>query len=100
MAGFFDGLSALNFVNGAVDIFKAKEQTKVAKVEAQTKAAEDAQRRAIEAANITRQNQIVTEKLARDALNNEQMWKLASWVTMVAALSVVGATVYRIMRRK
>ena len=100
MAGFFDGLTATGILSSAVDVFMAKEQGKAAKIEAQTKAAEDAQRRAVESANLSTQQRIVTEKLARQAFDNQQMWKIASWMVMLGGFTLAGATALRIMGKK
>lgn len=97
---FWDGLSAVTFLNAGAKYFGSKEQTKVAKIEAQTKAAEDLQRAAVESAKLERQAQMDAANLTRRTFNNEQMWKLASWFTLAVSSSLVGAVVLKILNAK
>lgn len=97
LGDFFDGLSALKFLEAGVSVYSAKEGAKAKAIEAQTKQHENVQRAAVEAAKLQQQQQMTAAEMARRTFNNEQMWKLASWFTMAVSASLVGAVIIKIL---
>lgn len=98
--GFWDGLSAVRFLDAGAQWLVAREQADAKEIEAQTKAHEMKQRAAVEKANIEKSVAQAARADIRRDFNNEQMWKLASWLTASLSATMILAGLIRLWKGK
>ena len=89
MAGFFDGITGLNLLNGVSGFFAAKETEKTKRFESEAKTRELQQQVRIDNAKTKERAALIASSSARKAVNNVEFFKLAQWMTMAFAGSLV-----------
>ena len=99
-SSFWDGLSAVGFLNAGAQWLVAREQADAAEVDAQTKQYEMKQRAAVEKANLEKAAEQNARADIRRDFNNEQMWKLASWLTASLSATMILAAILKLLRSK
>jgi len=96
---FFKGLTATNLLSGLSSVYAAKEQGKTERHLSEAKTRELAAQARIDEARLEQKRKLIASENARKSATNFELVKMAQWMTMAFAGSLVFLSIGKAMRK-